>query len=1059
MMNCIRRIAPFKLFFIVFLLLTSASFAQTVTGKVSDEEKAPVAKATVLVKGTSRQVTTDDAGKFTINATGRDVLVFTSVGFLKQEIPVNNNRTLDVAMVHDVKMIDDVVVTALGIKRASRTLGYAASTVNVNEAQQNRTTNVMASLEGKIAGLDISPPSAGAGASTKVRLRGQSSFAGATNSPLIVVNGLPMNQGASGADGGNSRDNGDNFLLFNPDDIESMTVLKGATAAAIYGTRAGNGAIIITTKSGTKNSGIGVEVTSSFNADEALDLTRYQREFGQGANGVRPTNAGTALASGQLGWGERYDGVPTPQFDGVSRPYSPQSSYIKDFFQLGTSFNNTVAFSGGLAKGSYRVSYSNNDAKGITPANQYRRKIVNIGLNQNLTDKLSVQINVNYSNVKNENPPQIGVQGQNYMNFLVRMSPTVPLDVYKEKAVNADGAETQTNGFGTTLLNPYFYIPRQYYKNFEDRILGTATIRYQFVKWLYLQGRVNMDYSRTLNEQNNPTGGAGFGTANLGIYYNNTRSTYNGTYGITETSGKDMNYEFILGGNQKFGDFSVDAFFGGNRRNVDSRSVNANSEGFIARDVYSIGNGTVFTQGAGYSVSQQNSLFGSAEFGYKNVLYLTGTARNDWFSILNPKKNSYLYPSVSLSFVFSELLKEKLIWLDYGKIRGAAAEVASASGPGFGAYSGNLTYGFNTQQYLGRTIGNINQGDAPNPNIRPFPIVEKEIGIELKMFKSRLNVDVSAYTKKTSEQIMSSQISNASGYSNTLINVGSLQNRGVELMLDFVPVRTKNFTWGSTFNTAYNTSKVLSMGGVQRFTVVDWYNGGNSNEFMGKQVYEVGKPLAQIAAKTYLRNDKGEILLNSSGNLLPTQQDVLFGSALPTFVGGWNNNIRYKKLTLLVHFDYKAGGKMLSGSALNSLRQGHSVASLVGRRPGETGVVFPGVYQTGPNAGKANTSAVFGQQFYANYRTQQIADPFIYKSDYVKLRNITLAYDFTTLVNARFIKGLTLAASCRNVAILKKFVPDLDPEAVASSGDNRAGYEAVSLPTTRSYGLNLSVKF
>jgi hypothetical protein len=330
------------------------------------------------------------------------------------------------------------------------------------------------------------------------------------------------------------------------------------------------------------------------------------------------------------------------------------------------------------------------------------------------------------------------------------------------------------------------------------------------------------------------------------------------------------------------------------------------------------------------------------------------------------------------------------------------------------------------------------------------------------MLDSRLHVDLAAYDKRTTNQILPAQISQASGYTSTLINTGSLQNRGLELLLDGTIIRTHNFSWNSAFNTSYMESKVLALSpGVNRFIVVDWYNGGASNEFMGKLVYEVGKPLNQISAKTYKRDANGQILVSPSGRLLASDQEVDFGSSLPKFVGGWSNTFRYKQLSLLVQFDYKAGGVMLSGSALNNLRQGHSKASLVGRRPGENGVVFPGLYASGPDAGKPNSTAVFGQQFYADYRTLQIADPFIYKSDYIKLRNITLSYDFSRLIgtNLKFVKGLMLSASCRNVAILKKFVPDIDPEAVASSGDFRAGYEAVSLPTSRTYGINLNVKF
>ncbi|MBO9681322.1 MAG: TonB-dependent receptor, partial [Flavisolibacter sp.] len=596
-------------------------------------------------------------------------------------------------------------------------------------------------------------------------------------------------------------------------------------------------------------------------------------------------------------------------------------------------------------------------------------------------------------------------------------------------------------------------------------IISGAGYRYQILKWLYLQGRANMDFNNGFTEFNNPTGGLGAGGFGL-IYYDNTKKKYNGNYNVSEGVGRQMNYDFLLGGNHRFGDFSIDASFGGNLYNVYNRNFNITSTAFTERDVYSIGNGSVFTQNYNFSRRRVNSLYGLAELGYKNLLYINVTGREDWFSVLNLANNHYFYPSVSGSFIFSELIKDNLTWLDYGKIRGGWADVGSANG--IGAYYGTLNYNFNTNLYsvpgIDFTIGSISGNDSPNPFVKPFSVSEKNIGLELKMFRSRVNVDIEVYDKKTDKQIIPAQISAASGYNTTVINYGSLQNRGIEFMLDVTPVRTRNFTWNSSFNNAYNTTKVLSLSpGTTRFTVQDWYNGGASNEFMGKLVYEVGKPLNQIAAKTYQRDNKGQILLTSGGRLIATPNDTLFGSADPKFVGGWNNNFRFKKLTLLVHMDYKFGGKVLSGSALNNLRQGHSKASLVGRRPGENGVVFDGVYQagSGPNAGQKNTTAVFGQAFYADYRSLQIADPFIFKSDFIKLRNITLSYDFSSLVstNVKFIKGLVLSASCRNVAILKKYTPDIDPESFASSGDLRLGYEAVSLPTTRMWGANLNVKF
>lgn len=1033
------------------ILFVTALHAQQVSGTVSDQTGAKLPRVSIMVKGTSRATLTDDAGNFSISASGNDVLVFTSIGFVRQEVPVNGQQSLSITMAPDARSLEDVVVTGLGIRRQSKKIGYAAETVKLNEVQQNRTTNFTSALEGKIAGLDISPPSAGPGASNKIRLRGQSSFAGANNSPLIVINGLPMDQGARSANGNDSRDLGDNLQLVNPDDIESMTVLKGATAAAIYGSRAANGAIIITTKNGSKNAGLGIELTSNYSSDEVLDLTDFQYEYGQGVNGVRPANQGAAINSGQFGWGERYDGVPTPQFDGELRPYVPHKNRLKEFFRTGSAFTNTIAVSAGNAKGSFRASYTNQDVKGITPNNDYHKKIFNLGAQQSLGDKLSFQVNLNYAIEKNLNPPQVGVQGINAMNFLIRMSPTVPLEVFKEKAVNASGNEAQTSGFAQTLINPYWVMPRQFFINRRDRLLGTATLRYQFFDWLYLQGRVNMDHNVGFTEQNTPTG---TGSPANGAYYDPTRTTYNGTYAVNEVNGKQMNYDFLLGGNRTLGAFSVDASVGGNIFTDNFRTFNQDATAFVVRDLYTIENGTVRNQSYGIGRRQINSLYGIAEFGYKNFAFLNITGRNDWFSVLNPKSNSYFYPSVSGSFIFSELLKG-LSWLNYGKLRGSYADVGSENG--IGIFSNVLTYGFLQQPFNGYTLATINNANNPNPNIKPFSVKEKEIGLELKMFNNRVNLDVAAYDKQTKDQIVTIQNSIASGYSGTTINFGELQNRGLEFLLEVTPYRTSNFSWTSSFNTAYNTTKVLALTpGATRTTVADWSGG---NEFIGSLVYEVGKPINQISSRTYLRDDKGNILVGPDGRLRATTTNVLHGSALPKYTGGWNNTFRYKNLSLLVHFDYKAGGKLLSSTALNGLRQGHSKASLVGRREGENGVVFPGIYASGTDAGKPNTTAVFGQQFYADYRNLQIADPFVYKSDYIKLRNITLTYDFSRLVGTKYVKGLVLSASCRNVAILKKYVPDIDPESVASSGDFRVGYEAVSLPTTRTYGVNLNVKF
>jgi TonB-linked SusC/RagA family outer membrane protein len=1043
----------------LILFFSVAAMAQTVTGTVTDGTNKPLAGVTVTVKGTNRATVTNDAGGFTINATGSDVLVFSSVGFSAQEVPINNrtsNLSINMA-VGAGQNLDEVVVTALGIKKESKKLGYAAETVKLNEIQQNRTNNLGTSLEGKIAGLDISPPAAGAGASNKIRLRGQAALAGPgftpTNSPLLVINGLPIEQGARGANGtGNQTDDGDNLSLINPDDIESMTVLKGATAAALYGSRAANGAIIITTKNGSKNSGLGVEFTSSYNVEEVIDLTDFQYVYGQGTGGNKPTAANVRL-NGQYGFGAKYDGTPVIQFDDVLRPYSPQKNRVEEFFRFGNTYTNTVAVSGGNAKGSFRASFTNMDGTGIVPNNSFARKIFNLGVNHNLSDKLSVQVNANYTYEKNDNPPFVGSQGAGVTNFLYRMAPNIPLSAYRESAFDAEGNERRTTDFNGTLLNPYFDMAKRFYYSKRDRVLGTALARYEFTKWLYFQGRVTMDFNTDFQEDNTPTGHGTVGNVSL----NSAGTGFTGSYRVNTGNDKELNLDFLLGTNQRFRDFTVDVSVGGNSRIYKGRNQNQSADNFVIRDLYTIQNGLpanrVNNNLNGYSIGRfkVNSLYAFADLGYKNLVFINLTGREDWFSVLNPKTNNFFYPSASGSFIFSELLKDKFSWLNYGKLRGGVAVVGSANG--IGAFEGNLRYGINNfGTYLLGTL----PGDNPNPDLKPYGVTETEIGLELKTLKSRVNLDIAAYKRIADEQIVSVANSSASGYGATKVNFGKTENKGIELLLDLVPIKTRDFTWNSAFNGATNVTKVLALQPGVTTSVVARFNDGA--ELFGAIFNVVGMPMNQITGRSYLRNAKGEILVTNSGGLRATTTDVYFGSALPKYTAGWNNNFSYKNLNLLVHIDGKFGGKMLSGTALNGLRQGFSKASLVGRRDGENGIIFPGVYDNG----QPNTSVVTNlQSFYGTYRGQNILDPFVFKSDFIKLRNITLSYNFTSLIGSRlkFVKGLTLSASCRNVAIIKKYVPDIDPESVASSGDFRVGYEQSALPTTRNYGVNLNVKF
>ena len=1043
-----------------------------ITGRITDENGNPFLGVTIIIKGTTLGTTSDTDGKYIIEVPdANSVLAYSFVGYLVEEIAVGNRSVIDISMNPDVIALGEVVVTALGIQKDSKKLGYSVSTIETDDLVTNRTTNPMESLVGRVAGLNITPPAAGAGSSMQIRLRGQAAFAGANNSPLIIINGLPMDQDARGVNGNGQvaqRDRGDNLQNINPDDIESMTVLKGSTAAALYGSRAANGAIIITTKSGHKDTGIGVDFTSSFISSHALNFMDEitQTEYGLGTGGARPLTQGDAQSFGQFGFGERLDGAPTMNFDGVMRPYSPYPNQLFDFLRTGTNFTNTIGLSGGGANGSFRASFSNTDAKGIVPNNDYKKRIFNVGINHNITKKLSLQLNVNYANEENINPPQIGTQGNGAINFFTRVAISTPLEAYRESAIDpATGAELRTNGFLGTINNPYYQLQKgQYFNDERNRLLGTATLRYDISDWLYVMGRFNYDHGSSFMEWNELNGQ---GATTLF----NGDGTYRGNFNIRQDATRDINADFLIGSHKEFGKFSVEASFGGNTWRTRFQRNEQNSSNFIGPDVYSLPNGTLRNQnitGYLFNETRVNSLYGWAEFGYNNLLYVNFTGRNDWFSVLNPQDNDVFYPSVSGSFIFSELLPGQN-WLSYGKLRASWAEVGSANS--VGPYEGVLTYAFNQNQFNGQTLAGVSGVNAPNPALKPFTVTENEIGLEMRLFNNKVLLDIAAFEKVTKDQILDVAISNASGYDNYKQNQASLMNRGLETLIEVTPVDTRNFRWTTSWNNAFLSTEVLDVGNESGTILLIYFN-GTGNEFLGELRYTEGMAMNQLYTRTYRRNDAGQILVNDDGRLLATTGQtpgaeltngfLPVGSSIPKYTGGWNNVITYKNLSVGVHIDYKFGGTVLSATHLNMLRQGHSIMSLEGRREGENGLVVPNsVYES---SGEPNTTAVTNlQAFYADYRNLQIGDPFTFKSDFVKLRNVSVSYDFTNSVRnipaLSFIRGLSLTAACRNVAILYKDFPGLDPEAIQSSGDFRAGYENSSLPTTRNFNFSLNVRF
>ena len=1027
----------------------------TITGKVTDQNGNPLPSVTIQEKDTNNGVLTDFDGNFSIDVASTEaVLVFTYIGMRRVEQVVGSSTTINIQMVEDEESLDEVVVTALGIKKETRKLGYSVAQVDSEELNVNRTSNFMNTLQGKVAGVNISPLGTGPGGSSKVRIRGQSSISG-TNNPLIVVNGVPIDNTSFGTNPGSSAnenassggvfaDGGDGFSSINPDDIESMTILKGATGAALYGSRAKDGVIMITTKTRGQGKGLGITYNVNVTNSTPLDFTDYQYEYGQGENGVRPTSPNPT--SGQWSFGEKFQpGMTQILFDGIEVPYVPVYDRVKKFYRDGLDVTNSIGFSGGGEKGGFNLSLSNLESKGITPNNKFRRRTVSLGVTQDLSDKLNVTAHVNYSNEKNTNPPNVGQQDNTIPVSLYNLANSMPLDLLEANKFDANGNEFVYSRF-RNRTNPYFTLSEQFNNITRDRVFGNVALKYNVLPWVFAQVRLGQDYwSRDQDYNGFPTGQASRGTAPEGFV--------NGTYTQEVRRFRETNLDFLLSGNRQLGeDFELGVNIGGNQMKRKSELNQVDVTDFVIRDLYTVQNGRVKNPFYALSERAVNSLYGSVDLSYKGTLNLNATLRNDWFSTLSPENRSILYPSASASYVFSNSFKEKPEWLTFGKVRVAYAEVGSDTD--VPPYSDALFYNINSNLFANdngdlQPVAGANTNVLPNPNLKPMRTTETEVGIDIRTFKSRLSLDLSVYRKTTFDQIIPAQISNTSGFISTLINSGESRSDGIEALINVVPVRTTDFQWDFTVNGSFNKTKVISL-------LTDTPGESilvGTHIFNGFLYQVVGEEIGQLAGFAYKRDDQGRQIFGDDGRALRSDDIKYYGSALPNWIGGITNNFRYKDFNMSFLIDFKLGNKMISGTNFNAVRHGLHKMTLPGR---DTGVVGDGVNQQG----EPNTVATESQRYWEVVRSSQIIEPIVYNGGFWKLRQITVGYDFKKFIPENSpLTGVTLSLVANNVLMLKKWVDNIDPDSFGFSSDNVSGLESTGVPTTRSFGFNLNCKF
>ena len=993
-----------------------------ISGRITNTDGVPIVGVSVTVKGTKKGTSTNTNGDFSIDANKGDILVVTSIGYVPQEIAVGDDARMDIKLVLSDSQMSEIVVTALGIRKESKRLGYAVTKVDGEGLTKARELNFANSLEGRVAGVNISTVNGGPGSSTNISIRGNNSFTSAP--PLFVINGVPMDastRGSAGMWGG--ADMGDGISNINPDDIEEISVLKGSTASALYGSRAANGVIIVTTKSGKNKKGIGVEVNSNVVFDDIIDNTEFQYQYGQGLQGVKPTSQSNAYISGANSWGAKIDNTTAVQFDGVSRPYSAQTDNIKNFYRTGSTVTNTVAFVGGNENGNFRLSASNMLNNSVIPNAGMRRNTFNLNLNSKVTKRLTLAVVANYIIEKSKNRPFLSDSPGN-SNFGITFLPTTLSETVLRPGYKPDGSEINFSD-NIYLTNPYFASHSFVNDVARNRIIAMASLKYDFNDWLSAMGRIGQDYSNDRTTTVTPTGTA-----------------YLPRGGMTEISGKssEMNADFLLSAQKKLNsNFGIDVGVGGNLRRWKSEIQTSGGDQFNVPFLYALQN---LNNKTNVRFDQPRleiqSFYYTAELSYKGMLYLNTTGREDWFSTLPEENNHLFYPSVSASFIVSEVLK--MNWLNYAKIRGAWANTSGGAEP----YATKLYYSIDGS-VNGYPIGVNTNSNVPNSLLEPYRMRETEFGIETKMFNSMIGLNITYFNRNTINEIVNVPASPTSGYTGATINFGELENKGWEFELMVSPVRSKSFTWTSSFNFTALQNEVLKLAEGQASQAI-----GESRTRNAYIHNVVGEASAQIMAFDYKRDATGQKVFDANGR--PLQGKLIpMGSGYHNKYGGWLNEFTYKNFSFNFLIDFKSGGKIFSATNYYATIFGLHDMTLAGR---ETGVVGDGVSE---NGGK-NTVNAKSWDYYGTL-ANNVSSTFVYDASFVKLRQIVLGYNLPAKWFSKLhLQGVNISLVGRNLAVLKKDTPNIDPE---SNYNNSAaqGLELAGVPPYRSYGFNLNLRF
>lgn len=1032
----------------------SIFFAQTnskVSGTVKDATGV-VPGANLIEKGNPTNGTVSDInGNFSISIPEGSTLVVSAIGYKTQEITITNpSAQLNILLEEDVLLLDDVVVTALGIRRDRKALGYGLEEVQGEAFTKARETNVINSMAGRVAGLVVSQTAGGPSGSTRVLLRGNTEITG-NNQPLYVVDGVPLdntNYGSAGTYGG--YDLGDGISAINPDDIENISVLKGPAASALYGSRASHGVILITTKKADDKQKVSVEYNGTLSFDTQLSKWEdVQQVYGMGSSGTYSIDA---VSNTNKSWGPKADGSNMLRyFDGVERPYKIIPDNTSNFFRTGNTATNSAIISASSGNTGLRFTYTDMRNNDIVPETNMSRNIFNLR-SHTVINKVELDFTVNYVHEFVKNRPALGDSKSNVGKNLMTLATTYDqrwLKTYQD----INGNYSNWNGMDPYNVNPYWDVYKNFNKSDKDLFRLNGKVLWNINEHLKLQATLGSELSWfEFNDFKAPTT-PGFEAGRL-----QSSQFHNRMY----------NTEFLALYNNAWGDFDFNATLGGNIFKVDNGTTVITAQDMQIRDVVTLLSFSESSIDQGSYRKQINSVFGAVNVGWRHMLFVDATIRGDQSSTLPTKNNVYIYPSVSGSFVFSELLDSKSI-LPYGKIRLSWAQVGSDTDP----YQLGLVYGKSNLSYPGYTIGYINNNTIPNKELKPTITNSFETGIELKFLKNRMGLDVTYYTQISENQIMSMATSWTSGYNYRLINAGEIENKGIEISLNTRPVQRGDFSWDVNLNFSRNSNIVKEL--VDDIDMIELEKAA----WLDVQVAAmVGENFGSIVGPDFKRNDKGQILIDPNTGLPQyDKSNHILGNASWDWTGGLGTNLSYKNLSLWALFDVKVGGDLYSMSARAAYESGKALETLEGReawykseeerqaagiQKGDNweptgGFIAPGVIDNGDGSYRPNDIYINPEDYWMSV-SRNAPSMFIYDNTYVKCREMTLTYNVPTARLGNTVKGLSLSLVARNPFIIYKNIPNIDPD---SNYNNTTGMglEYGSLPSRRSYGFNINVKF